>query len=94
VILWEWLGRLAKYLVVLLVAAYLVDLAVYAVRRAGGGGTAVVTVNTMVATPLKNHRVEYDYAGTDPVTCAESLFPHSRYPVCWWVQEHKDAWEK
>jgi len=94
VILWEWLGRLAKYLVVLLVAAYLVDLAVYAVRRAGGGGTAVVTVNTMVVTPLKNHRVEYDYAGTDPVTCAESLFPHSRYPVCWWVQEHKDAWEK
>ena len=88
----EWLGRLAKYLVVVLLAAYLLDWAVYAVQRVSGHGTAVVQVDDFVATPLKGNKVEYDYTGTDQVTCAESLFPHSRYPVCWWVRTHKDQW--
>ncbi len=93
-ILVEWLGRLAKYLVVLVLAVYLLDALVYAVQRSRGHGTAVIQVDNFVSTPLKNHSVEYDYAGTDTVTCAESLFPHSRYPVCWWVREHKDHWAK
>lgn len=89
----RWLSLAAKYVVVLLLLLYLLDWVVYAVRRADGGGTATVVVEEYVATPLKGQRVEFDYLGKKAVTCAEALFPHGIYPVCWWVHKHQKEWK-
>ncbi len=82
-----------KYLIVLGLALYVLDWVVYGARRLGGGGIAKVEVREYAATPLKGKRVEYDYLGKKSVTCAEALFPHGIYPVCWWVRRHRDEWK-
>lgn len=89
----RWLSLAVKYLLVLGLVVYVVDWAVFAVRRANGHGTAVVVVDKYLSTPLKSRRVEFDYMGQEQVTCAEALFPHGIYPVCWWVRRHREQWE-
>lgn len=89
----RWLSLAVKYVVVLGLVVYLLDWMVFAVRRVDGRGTAKVVVQEYLATPLKGQRVEYDYMGKKTVTCAEALFPHGIYPVCWWVRRHKDEWK-
>lgn len=87
------LGTALKYLVVLAVAIYLLDWGLFAVRSARGSGTGQVQVDQFLATPLKGQKTEYDYIGSQTVTCSKALFPHGGNPTCWWVERHKDHWE-
>lgn len=82
-----------KYAIVVGLVVYLLDWAVFAARKFEGHGTAQVVVHEYLRTRMKGKRVEYDYLGKKTVTCADALFPHGIYPVCWWVRQHKDEWK-
>lgn len=87
------LGLALQYVAIVVLVLYLLDWAIFVMRHARGHGTATVVVEQYLATPLKGEKVEYDYMGEAQVTCAEALFPHGSYPVCWWVRRHKNKWE-
>jgi hypothetical protein len=83
------LGLLAAVLL-----TYIVDLIVLQVRIKHGTAYRVIQVNQFLATPLKGQKEEYDLLGTDPVTCARSLFPQPGIPPCWWLERHTAQWEQ
>jgi hypothetical protein len=90
--------RLAgRALIAILAAAaiiYLSDWAVWRVRMARGIGMSTVTVNTMIDTPLKGSKIEYDWAGTSDVDCSRSVFPQAGSGSCWWLRRHPTIEEK
>jgi hypothetical protein len=91
-----WTGRLARLLVALAVAAgvlWVGDWAVLRVRVSHGTAYGVVQVKQFLATPLKGNKVEYDYMGTNPVTCSRSIFPQQGNSACWWLERHSSQWE-
>lgn len=92
----RWIRRFAWALVglaVLLGVLYLGDWAVLRVRISHGTAYRVVTVNQLLATPLKGNKVEYDLMGTVPETCSRSIFPQEGNPACWWLERHTSQWE-
>ncbi len=38
----------------------------------------------------KNQRTEFVYKSTEQEPCANSLFPHSGLPPCWYARRHSD----
>jgi hypothetical protein len=64
------------------IALYLGDAIVFHLR---GNPTAPVTVNQLIAIPLKGGKTEYDLTGPAAVTCARALFPQSSWDPCWYV---------
>jgi hypothetical protein len=81
-----------RVLVVSFIVLYLLDWAVLRIRIARGQGYATIQVDEYLSTPLKGNKAEYDYLGSQPVTCVRSLFPHGDSP-CWWVRRHPARWE-
>ena len=81
-----------RTLLVCFIALYLVDWAVLGVRISRGTGYSTVQVNEYLSTPLKGNKAEYDYMGSQPVSCVRSIFPHGETP-CWWLQRHPSRWE-
>lgn len=48
-----------------------------------------VQVQPYYAIGLKNKRTEFDFdVPPETVTCVHSLFPHSGFDPCWYVQGH------
>jgi hypothetical protein len=81
-----------RVLVVLFIVVYLLDWAVLRVRLARGKAYATVQVDEYLSTPLKGNKAEYDYMGSQPVSCARAIFPHGAAP-CWWLRRHPAHWE-
>ncbi len=50
-----------------------------------GNPTSSITVNQLIAVPLKGNKTEYDSNGIIAVTCARSLFPQGSWNPCWYV---------
>jgi hypothetical protein len=75
-------------------ALYLGDWAVWRMRVASGGGMGSVVVGTLIETPLKGNKMEYDWGGTAEVDCSRSIFPQSGGGACWWLRRHPVIDEK
>ena len=88
------LGRVAVGLLAALTVLYVGDWAVWRVRVVRGGGMGTVSVGTMIETPLKGNKEEYDWAGTADVDCSMSLFPQAGSGACWWLKRHPVVEEK
>jgi hypothetical protein len=73
---------------------YVGDWAVWRVRVARGGGMGKVTVNTILVTPLKGNKEEYDWDGSSDVDCSRSLFPQAGSGACWWLARHNAIYER
>ena len=86
---WALLGTLGTLSVL-----YLEDWALWRVRMAKGDGMGKVTVNTILVTPLKGNKEEYDWDGSAEVDCSRSLFPHAGSGACWWLQRHNAIYER
>jgi hypothetical protein len=81
-----------RALMVLFIILYLLDWAALRVKIARGSGYGSVQVDTYLSTPLKGNKAEYDYTGSQPVTCVKAFFPHGD-PPCWWLMRHPARWE-
>ena len=80
-------------LLALAAGAYAADYAVWRVRMGQGVGTGAVAVDQYLATSLKGNKVEYDYEGTVPQPCSQSLAPHGGMQACWWLARHTSQWQ-
>ena len=88
-------GKASFALLVLALLAWITDWAVWHVRATrGSSATACVDVSRMVVAPLKGNREEYYMDGTVAVACSESLFPQGGMEPCWWLQRHRDIFER
>jgi hypothetical protein len=88
------LVRTTLWLLSALVVTYVSDWAVWRTRVAMGGGMGTVSVGTMIETPLKGNKEEYDWAGTSEVDCSRSIFPQAGSGACWWLVRHPVIYEK
>ncbi len=80
-------------LIVAVLALYLGDAVVFAVRKRQGTAYRVVEVNQFLTTPLKGNKQEFDVAGSESVTCARTIFPQPGLPACWWLERHTAQWQ-
>jgi hypothetical protein len=80
--------RGVMYLVLLVVAAYPVDWAIWRARVAAGGGVGQLQVSQMTAAEMKGGKETYYFDGTSMVDCSKSLFPQTGAGACWWVARH------
>jgi hypothetical protein len=90
----RWIGRTLIWMLGALVVTYVGDWAIWRVRVATGGGMGTVSVSTMIVTPLKGNKEEYDWGGTGDVDCSKSLFPQAGSGACWWLKRHPLVDEK
>lgn len=72
---------------------YLGDFIVLQVRLKHGTAFRTVTVEHLLATPLKGKKVEYDVLGPVPERCSRSVLPQEGSPPCWWLERHTTAWD-
>jgi hypothetical protein len=79
-----------KILLVIAVVAflYLADFLSLRLRVPARDIFGSVTVHTYYSVKLKNGRTEYDYAGDNAVTCANSMFPQLGVKPCWYARRH------
>jgi hypothetical protein len=95
--------RLVRYilfalraLLIAAVAFYALDTAIFQVRKARGGGMDTVTVDQFLSTALKGSKTEYDYLGSTPQSCSQSVAPQysGGWNVpCWWLRKHTTKWQ-
>jgi hypothetical protein len=76
-----------------LAVVYVGDWAVWRARVAMGSGMGSAWVGTMIVTPLKGNKEEYDWGGTAVVVCSRSLFPQAGSGACWWLAQHPVIYE-
>jgi hypothetical protein len=88
------LGRTILWSLAALAGLYICDWAVWRVRTALGGGMGAASVGTMIVTPLKGNKEEYDWAGTADVDCSRSIFPQAGSGACWWLRRHPVIYQK
>jgi hypothetical protein len=69
------------------IALYLGDALVFLIR---GNPTSSITVNQLIAVPLKGSKTEYDSTGIIAVTCSRSIFPQRSWNPCWYVQRNRN----
>lgn len=81
-------------LMVALSLLYVGDWAIWRIRVVRGGGMGTVSVETIIVTPLKGNKEEYDWGGTSDVDCSRSIFPHAGSGACWWLQTHRVIYER
>ena len=81
----RWIGRGLVTLAIAFLAVYAGDWAVFTMR---GSPSSKVTVNRYQIVPLKGHKDEYDYLGSDDEPCSRSLFPQKGQVPCWWLRRH------
>jgi hypothetical protein len=73
-------------LLIAAIALYLGDVAIFQIR---GNPTSSITVNQLIAIPLKGNKTEYDSNGITNVTCARALFPQGNWDPCWLVARNQ-----
>lgn len=58
-----------------------------------GSAFDTVQMQRLLAIPLNNGRVEYEFDAQQPVvtvTCVRALFPHMSYQPCWYVRRQSE----
>ena len=88
------LGRVVVGLIGALAALYVGDWGVWRARVAMGGGMGTVQVGTLIETPLKGNKEEYDWGGSAMVDCSESIFPQAGSGACWWLRRNPTIYDK
>jgi hypothetical protein len=78
--------RILFALLVAAIALYIGDTIVFQLR---GNPTASITVDQLIAIPLKGNKTEYDSNGTLTVTCSRTLFPQHGWNPCWYVIQNQ-----
>jgi len=87
------IGTVVQCLLVTVLLAYTGDWGILHLRIAHGTAFRTLQVDQFLATPLKGNKAEYDYMGSQPVTCSRSLFPQAGNPPCWWLARHTSQWQ-
>ncbi len=90
----RFVGRTVVALIASLAALYAGDWAVWRTRVAIGGGMGTVSVGTLIVTPLKGNKEEYDWGGAADVACSKSIFPQTGGGACWWLKRHPVVYER
>lgn len=54
---------------------------------AGRKGFSQVTVQPLLAVPLKDKKTSYVRAEPETRTCVESVAPHFGFPPCWYLRK-------
>jgi len=88
-----WLQLLAKIVMVAAILVWLADWAVFRIRIARSSAFDTVQVQEYLSTSLKGNKEEYDYVGTEQISCVRALFPHAGAEPCWWLRRHTVLWE-
>jgi hypothetical protein len=88
------LGRVVIGLIGALSVLYVGDWGVWRTRVAMGGGMGTVQVGTLIETPLKGNKMEYDWGGYATVDCSKSIFPQAGGGACWWLERNHVVYEK
>jgi hypothetical protein len=87
-------GRAVGGLILAIAVLYVCDWAVWRVRVARGGGMGTASVSTVLVTPLKGNKEEYDWNGTTDVDCSRSIFPQAGSGACWWLRRHNVIYDR
>jgi len=90
----RWLVRGVLGLLLLAVAGYVVDWAMWRVRVAAGGGMGSVQVDRFTVAELKGGKEDYYPEGTAMVACSKSLYPQGGSNPCWWVERHREVLDR
>jgi hypothetical protein len=83
----RWIFRFAIVASLAFLLSYIVDWVIFALR---GSPSAKITVNQYQVVPLKGHKNEYDYLGSEDEPCSVSLFPRNGMSTCWWLKQHRN----
>lgn len=89
----NFLGLVAKVLVIAAIVSWLADWAIFRIRAAHGDALQTMQIQEYLSTSLKGNKDELDYMGVQPMSCARSLYPHAGAPPCWWLRRHPVLWE-
>ncbi|WP_263358526.1 hypothetical protein [Acidicapsa ligni] len=85
----RWIARWTQRTLLVTLATFVVtycgDWAIFMLRSQP---TNQITVNKYLTLPLKDNKVEYDFEGTLPETCAQSLYPRNGSVPCWYLSRH------
>jgi hypothetical protein len=79
------------FLAVLLLLVYLGDTAALHLRK---NPYSTITVQHYFVIGQKNNKFEVQYDRDIDRPCANTLFPHSGYPPCWYLRRHKEQQTK
>ena len=82
----RWTERLVIGSIAMAALTYGTDYGVYIAR---GQPQDAVTVDRMLAVPLKGNKTEFDFQGSAPLACARALFPQGGEMPCWYLRRHK-----
>jgi hypothetical protein len=90
-IIGRFLGRAIIAIVLVAVAAYVVDWAVLRVRVATNRQPfGTVTVHPYYAVAEKGNKTEFMLGDQTDQQCVHSLFPHMGDSPCWYLSRHTD----
>ena len=88
------LGTAIQVLLAIVLLTYAVDWGLMRFRMSKGTALRTVQVEEYLSTPLKGNKEEYDYMGTQAESCSVTLFPQSGYTPCWWLEKHRQHWQR
>ena len=87
----RWLRRIFAGVVLTAASLYAVDYAVLRYRIATHHNPfGTVTVRPYYAVPLKNHKTQFLFNGSQDQTCVHSLFPQQGDSPCWYLSRHPE----
>jgi hypothetical protein len=70
--------------------AYAIDYAVFRYRSANNRGFGQVTVQSYDAVAQKSGKTQFIFNPPEAQTCVHTLFPHSGFTPCWYLQKHTE----
>jgi hypothetical protein len=79
--------RANLFLIIFLLLLYLADTALLHLRK---NPYSTVTVQHYYVIGKKNNKFEVQYDRDIDRPCANTLFPHSGYPPCWYLRRHTE----
>jgi hypothetical protein len=85
-----WLLRALVAVAAVSLVAYAADWTAYHLR---GSPKDTVAVSRFMVIPLKGQKTEYDFLGTEDVSCAVALFPQGGEDPCWHLKRNPNQWE-
>jgi hypothetical protein len=90
-LVFRWMVRGVAGVLLVAVAGYPVDWAVWRARVATGGGMSSVQVDRFTVAELKGGKEDYYPDGSTMMSCSRSLYPQGGSEPCWWVERHREV---